>query len=72
MSKLDQVIEKVRQLPEQRQDEIATVVENMTAPATQFTLEQQEKIERGLAQADAGEFVLSERVESFFAKHRNA
>ena len=69
MSKLDQVIEKVRQLPRQRQDEIIEVVESMAAPSTEFTAEQREKIERGLAQLDRGEGIPIEK--SFLSKFRD-
>ena len=72
MNRLDHIIQKVRQLPQHRQDEIADVVESMAKPVTEFTIEQREKIERGLSQADAGEFVPIKDVEAFFANFRDA
>ena len=66
MTKLDQVFEKVRQLPQKQQEEVIQVVENMTSATAEFTATQREKIDRGLAQADAGEFVPIKDVETFF------
>ncbi len=72
MTKLDQVFEKVRQLPQKQQEEVIQVVENMIGPITEYTAEQREKIERGLAQADAGEFVPIKDVEAFFSNFYDA
>jgi len=67
---LEQAIAKAKTLPAERQEEIAAAVEYMAAPPREFTPEQKEKIERGLAQADRGEFVPEEQVEAFFNRFR--
>ena len=70
---LEQAIAKLRQLPPESQNEIAEVVEGLANdPRRDYTPEQTEKIERGLAQADAGDFVPEEQVAAFFAQYRNA
>ncbi|GJL82562.1 MAG: hypothetical protein DHS20C01_21960 [marine bacterium B5-7] len=68
---LEQALSKVRSLPPERQDEIAEVVEQMATTHSDYTAEQTDKIKRGLAQADAGDFVSDAQVETFFAQYRN-
>jgi DNA-binding protein H-NS len=66
---LEQAIEKVKTLSKERQAYAAEVLEEIAAAEDetyQLSAEERAAIEEGLAQADRGEFVPDEEMESFF------
>lgn len=70
---LEQAIEAVRKLPEDRQNELAEALAAAveTTPRT-YTDEQLAAIDEGLADADAGRFVSDSELSAFFARYRSA
>ena len=68
---LDQAIEAVRRLPEERQNELA---EALAAAASseprKYTDAQLEAIDEGIADANAGRFVSDSELSAFLAKYR--
>jgi hypothetical protein len=71
--RMDEVMEKVRALPDDTQDEIArllrAIVEEEDA-ADDLAPEQEDLLRQRLAEADRQEFATAEEVEAVFAKFR--
>ena len=67
MTKVEQVIDAVKNLPQDKLEAVASVVDRMTGEL--YTPEQRDKIERGLDQLDRGERISVEQ--SILAKYRN-
>jgi hypothetical protein len=74
MTKLmDQVMEKVRSLPEDTQDDIARLLLSIVVDeeaADDLPPEQEDLLRKRLAEADRREFATAEEVEAVFAKFR--
>jgi predicted transcriptional regulator len=71
--RLAAAINRLQRLPEERQQDAASVLEAFIAqdalrPA--WTAEQLEEIRAGIAEAAQGEFVTDEEVEALFARFR--
>ena len=72
-TKLDTAIAAVRDLPEQRQDELADAILAAADVSEQsYTPAQLQAIDEGLADAEAGRFASEEDVERLFARFRGA
>ena len=70
---LEDAIEKLRKLPEDRQAYVAEVLEQIAAAGSDpFIVPEAHRaaVLEGLGQAERGEFATEEEVESVFAKHR--
>ena len=67
---LDKAIAKVKELPEERQDEVAELVINYVATndVAPLTPEQIDGVKRTQAVMRRGEFASVERVHAFFAR----
>jgi predicted transcriptional regulator len=73
MTKLAELIERVKTWPAQRQDDVARMIEAMEASGTdvyQLSDEERRAVDEGLAQAKRGEFVSDEDMEKFWTRHR--
>lgn len=71
--RLAAAIEGIRRLPEERQAEIADFLEVLLAQAEPFpewTEEQIEQVQQGVADADAGRFASKEEVAELFGRFR--
>ena len=72
-TKLDTAIAAVRDLPEERQDELAdAILAAADVSDRSYTPEQLRAIDEGIADADAGRFASDEDVERLFARFRSA
>lgn len=67
---LEQVIQTIRTLPEQRQNELAELLIDAVQPTFSYSPEQLAKIDESIAQADAGEFASADQVEQIFGRYR--
>lgn len=70
---LSDIIDRVRQWPEDRQADAAKLLETMEqAGKRPYTLSQEERsaIEAGIAEADRGEFVPAEELQAFWRRNR--
>ncbi len=71
---LDKVLEKLRTLPDEEQDEAAEVLMNFIArheEPEELDAETLAAIEEGIAQADRGEFASEEEVAAVFRRFRS-
>ncbi|MGF1609935.1 MAG: hypothetical protein ACFCUQ_11100 [Kiloniellales bacterium] len=72
--RLDDVIEKIRKLPEARQDDAADLLSALLAqeapPRFDLTPQQVEDVKAALRRADVGEFASDKEVEAVFAKYK--
>ncbi len=69
--KLDQAFDKLRQLPQERQDEWAELISEAELDApTSYTADQLAAIDEGIADAKAGRFASDEEVQALFARFR--
>ncbi len=69
--KLDQAFDKLRQLPQERQDEWAEFISEAELDApTSYTADQLAAIDEGIADAKAGRFASDEEVQTLFARFR--
>ncbi len=69
--KLDQAFDKLRQLPQERQDEWAELISEAEPDApTSYTADQLAAIDEGIADAKAGRFASDEEVQTLFARFR--
>ena len=69
--KLDQAFDKLRQLPQERQDEWAELISEAEHDApTSYTADQLAAIDEGIADAKAGRFASDEEVQALFARFR--
>jgi predicted transcriptional regulator len=70
---LERAVEKLRSLPPDRQNEIAELLFVLAAQepgAYEFSDEQLAKIKKGLAEADAGDFLSNDEVTALFLRSR--
>ena len=68
---LEQVIEKLRKLPEAEQDEAAELLLNLVARRYQpieLDADTRSAVEEGLAQVERGDVVSEEEMEAFFRR----
>jgi predicted transcriptional regulator len=71
MKLLKEAVEKLSELPEGRQDELARMLIDVAASDLspyQLSAEDRAAIEEGLAQADRGEFATDEQVAALWEK----
>ena len=70
---LEKVIEVVRKLAPERQDEVAGMILSASSEVpVELTADELEAVEAGLADANAGRFATDDEVEALFAKFRAA
>lgn len=70
---LEEAIKAIRQLPEERQNELAELLVAATKEGgREYSQEQIEAIDAGLADAEAGRFATDEEVSALFSKYRAA
>ena len=68
-TKLNQAFDKLRRLPQERQDEWAELIsETEHDVPTSYTAEQLAAIDEGMADAKTGRFVSDEEVQTLFAR----
>lgn len=71
--RLERAVARVRSLPRERQDEIAEllfILAEQEPGAYQFSDAQLAGIRKGLAEADAGEFLSDDEVKALFRRPR--
>ena len=69
--KLDQAFDKLRQLPQERQDEWAELISEAEYDApTSYSADQLAAIDEGIADAKAGRFASDEEMQALFARFR--
>lgn len=72
-TKLNQAFDKLRQLPQERQDEWAELISETEHDApTSYTAEQLAAIDEGIADAKAGRFASDEEVKALFDRFRTS
>jgi len=71
--KIESVLERVRNWPEQRQEEAARMLEAMEHSGTgvyRLSPEERASVLEGLAEAERGEFVSDKDMEDFWNRHQ--
>ena len=68
---LEEAIAKIRELPEEDQDNLAMAILLMASSEEPYPLDDEARlaIEEGMAQARRGEFVSDAEMEQFWARH---